>query len=130
MPKYSQLSRKRLGTCHPKLQLLFNEVIKHWDCAILEGRRSLERQKELVARGASRTMNSMHLREPSLAVDAAPYPVDWNDHERFLAFGGFVLGVASQLGVDVVWGRDWDGDRDLRDQTFNDSPHFQLRGEK
>jgi peptidoglycan L-alanyl-D-glutamate endopeptidase CwlK len=112
------------------LQNLFNEVVKHWDCTILEGHRSIADQQEAFRRGASKIdgVNQIgkHNHQPSLAADVAPYPVDWKDLERFRAFGGFVLGVASQLGIGIRWGGDWDGDREFRDQSFIDLPHFEL----
>lgn len=126
MPKFSNTSLERLGTCDRRLQDLFREVIKHWDCTILEGHRSPVRQTELIAQGLSKTMASKHLHVPSRAVDVAPYPVDWRDTPRFDRFGWFVLGVAAAMGIKIRWGHDWDGDHDPNDQTFHDYPHFEL----
>jgi len=130
MPSFSKQSAARLATCHMSLQNLFKEVIRHWDCTVLEGHRSIEAQQEAFRRGTSKIdgVNQLgkHNHTPSLAVDVAPYPVDWQDLERFRAFGGFVLGVASQLGIVVRWGGDWDTDRDFKDQRFVDLPHFEL----
>ena len=44
MPSYSSRSLQKLSTCHPKIQKVFNEVIKHYDCTILEGHRDKETQ--------------------------------------------------------------------------------------
>lgn len=129
MPKFSSRSANILAECHTDLQRVFNEVIKSWDCTVIEGKRSEEKQKENVAKGVSKTLNSKHvypLGQPSLAVDVAPYPVVWGDTNRFYAFAGFVLGTAAQLGIKLRWGGDWDSDRDLRDQKFIDLPHFEL----
>jgi len=49
------------------------------------------------------------------------------DVARWYYFGGFVLGTAQELGIDIRWGGDWDGDRDLDDQSFDDLPHFEVR---
>ena len=57
----------------------------------------------------------------------APYPIDWNDKERFYFFAGYVKGIASQMGIELRWGGDWDSDNQLHDQTFMDLPHFELR---
>ena len=137
MPRFSQRSKDRLDTCHPDLVRLFTEVIKHYDCTILEGQRTPERQAELVRQGKSKTLKSKHLATPlSMAVDAIPYPIEWNrrGQERMRHFSGFVFGVASQLGMAdrLRWGGDWDGDvwtkRDgLRDQSFMDLPHYELK---
>ncbi len=128
MPEFSIASKRRLGTCDPVLIRLMNEVIKHWDCTILEGHRDQARQNEMVRIGTSRLSwpDSKHNKDPSLAVDVAPYPIDWQDLERFRAFGGFVLGVAAVLKVPIRWGGDWNGNRDFRDQKFHDLPHFEL----
>lgn len=129
MPKFNSKSQAQLLTCHTQLQRVFNEVIKHWDCSVIEGKRSEEKQKENLAKGVSQTMNSKHvypLGQPSLAVDVAPFPIVWGDTERFYAFGGFVVGVATVLGIKLRWGGDWDSDRDLKDQRFIDLPHFEL----
>ena len=129
MPKFSRVSSERLATCHPDLQRLMLEVIKHWDCSVTYGIRTEEEQKQMVAKGKSITMNSKHLRQPdgySHAVDVVPYPIDWDDHKRFYYFGGFVLGIAKSLGIKVRWGGDWNGNMDVKDQNFNDLPHFEL----
>ena len=130
MPKFSNRSKERLATCHADLQRLFNEVIKKYDCAILEGHRSNERQEELYHQGKSklRAGFSKHNENPSIAVDVAPYPINWNDRNRFYHFVGYVKGVADQLGIEIRCGADWDGDNDLHDQTFFDLPHFELKG--
>jgi len=127
---------------------LFNEVIKHWDCTVLEGKRTLEQQEANVAKGVSKTMDSRHLDDPATAVDVAPFPLAWpkldalkampNDVRdalwneiknmaRFYYFSGYVLGTADQIGVSIRHGGDWDGDRDIHDQNFDDLPHFELR---
>ncbi len=129
MPKFGSRSRSKLETCHEDLQKVFNEVIKHFDCSILEGTRPKEVQDEYYRTGKSKVKypNSKHNSNPSRAVDVAPYPIDWNDKERFYFFAGYVKGVASQMGIELRWGGDWDSDNELHDQTFMDLPHFELR---
>ena len=130
MPSFSQKSLDKLNTCHPDLQRLFDEVVKDFDCTVLDGHRDKQRQNQMVADGKSKVIypNGKHNKEPSEAVDVAPFPVDWNDRERFYYFGGFVKGVASRLGIPIRWGGDWDSDNVLDDQTFDDLPHFELKG--
>ena len=127
MPAFSPKSLAQLQTAHPDLQRLFVEVVKHYDCVVLEGSRTLAQQEENVRRGVSKTMDSRHLDSPARAIDVAPAPLDWNDKERFYHFGGFVQGMATALGIGIRWGGDWDSDRTFRDQTFHDLPHFELR---
>ncbi len=125
MPYFSKRSLGRLETCNPSLQYLFKEIVKNFDCTIIEGKRSLAEQKELLEEGATKTLNSRHL--SGNAVDVAPYPVDFEDRDRFHYFGGFVLGTAKQLGIDVIWGGDWDNDTKTKDNSFDDLVHFELR---
>jgi len=125
MPRFSKKSLRELETCDPMLQYLFKEVVKHFDCSIIEGKRSLEEQKELLNEGATKTLDSAHL--TGRAVDVYPYPVDFEDRDRWHYFGGFVLGTARQFGIDVIWGGDWDNDTKTKDNTFDDLMHFELK---
>lgn len=136
MNQYGNKSRTRLNTCHPDLQLLFERVLPHWDHSILCGHRNQQDQNAAYLAGNSKVKypDSKHNSYPSMAVDAAPYPIDWEDRERFIAFGCYVLGVADEMfrngtiSHKVRWGGDWninDG-RELTPQTFDDLPHFEL----
>lgn len=129
MSKFSVRSLKKLNECHPDLQLIFNEVIKEFDCSVLCGYRTEEEQDELFRKGMSKVRypDSNHNYQPSNAIDVAPYPIDWEDRERFYFFAGHVLGIASQLGIKLRHGGDWDSDKDIKDQKFYDLPHFELR---
>lgn len=49
------------------------------------------------------------------------------DVARWYYFGGFVQGVAAERDIDIRWGGDWDSDRQINDQTFDDLPHFEIR---
>lgn len=128
MPSFSKISEERLATCDPRLEQLFREVVKIHDCMVLCGHRTEAEQDEALRTGKSQKAfpNSKHNSSPSLAVDVAPYPVDWKDLKRFWHFAGVVRGVAAGLGVKVRWGGDWDRDFDLNDQQFNDLPHFEI----
>jgi len=132
MPKLGKRSKKNLSECHPLLQELFEEVIKHYDCSIIEGHRPQEEQDKAYHAGKSKLKfpQSKHNKTPSLAVDAVPYPIDWNDSKRFYFFSGLVQGIADSLGIDIRWGGDWDSDNDFKDQSFHDLPHFELRSTK
>ena len=127
---YSEKSKQKLATVDPRLQRVFNEVIKYYDHTIICGKRTLAEQQEAYDKGFSKLKpgQSKHNVEPlSLAVDAAPYPIDWTDYYSFYHFAGFVLGIASGLGIHLRWGGDWDSDHDLKDQTFMDLGHFELK---
>ena len=129
MPKFGRKSKERLNTCDSNLQKVFNEVIKHVDCSILEGHRSKDRQNKLYEEEKTKVKypNGRHNRQPSSAVDVTPYPVDWKDRERQTLFAGFVIGVASQMDINLRWGGDWDQDFQVTDNRFDDFPHFELK---
>ena len=127
MPSFSAKSRAHLDTCHADLILVFDRVIQLWDCTVIEGYRTQERQNELLRTGATRAQISRHSSQPSRAVDVAPCPIDWSDTSRFYYFAGFVKGVSAQMGIPIRWGGDWDNDRLIKDQTFNDLVHFELK---
>ena len=124
MPNFSHKSWEKLASVDERLQRVFLEVVKTFDCTILEGKRSQERQQWLYDQGKSKTLNSKHL--DGKAVDAAPYPIDWHDLERFYYFAGFVRGVAYSMGIPLRLGADWDMDGEVKDHDFKDLVHFEL----
>ena len=85
---------------------------------VIEGVRSLERQRALFASGKSRTMNSRHL--TGHAVDLAPLMkgrICW-DWPAFHILATTVKAAAKAENVPIEWGGDW--------VTFPDGPHWQL----
>jgi len=129
MPKFSKKSLSKLETCDKRLQDLFLKVVKKFDCTILEGYRSKDRQNKLFDEGKSKLKypKGKHNSLPSKAVDVAPYPIDWNDRERFTYFAGYVIGIAYQMGLKIRWGGDWDMDTQVKDNNFDDLPHFEIK---
>ncbi|MBN2747497.1 MAG: hypothetical protein JXR34_12285 [Bacteroidales bacterium] len=151
MPDYSQKSQHLLATAHLDLQIVFNEVIKTWDCTVLYGHRSQKEQFELFKNGREwdglvwketgvtvtdkdgYQNKSDHNYIPSRAVDVVPYPIDWKDTKRMIRFIGFVQGVAARLKAegrithDIISGADWDNDTYMTDHQFTDLPHFFIK---
>jgi peptidoglycan L-alanyl-D-glutamate endopeptidase CwlK len=139
MFKYSERSKLYLSTCHEDLQKVFNGILGFRDCTILEGWRSGEKQDFYFNTGKSKLPwpeskhNYTRGETPcSLAVDAVPYPFrqEWWDSTKYFhiwaEWGSWVKGFAAGCGVKLRWGFDWDGDFDLKDQSFYDGPHFEL----
>ncbi len=132
MPKFGKRSRHNLSSCDPRLQEIFEEVIKSWDCTIICGTRDEKTQNDLYKAGKSKLKypQSKHNSFPSKAVDVAPYyygkGINWNDLGGFYMFAGYVLRVAEKMGYKIRYGGDWDGDKQTADQKFNDLPHFEL----
>lgn len=147
MPTFGTTSKKNLAECDTRLQRLFNFVIQHWDCTIIDGARTIEEQRRNVAKGVSKTMHSKHLPDKvngkSKAVDAMPYPIDWAAIQKGLdavkradggmevleayMFQGFVAGVAAVMGIPIRQGADWNTNREFEDQTFHDLPHTEIK---
>jgi peptidoglycan L-alanyl-D-glutamate endopeptidase CwlK len=134
MPKFSQESFSRLSTCDHDLQVLFYEIIKTFDCTILDGFRSEVDQNIAFKAGNSKLPwpKSKHNSHPAHAVDVAPYPVDYKNTKRLYWFAGYVLGVAQKLRDEgkmtrgVRYGGDWDSDKEIDDESFRDLTHFEL----
>jgi peptidoglycan L-alanyl-D-glutamate endopeptidase CwlK len=144
MPSFSNRSKSRLATCHPKLQALMNEVIKKYDCSIIEGHRTKDVQDEYFTRNVTKVRwpDSKHNKNPSRAVDVVPYikemggavfPQPNESTEVILRktgacymFLGYVKRVAEEMGIRIRFGADWDSDTNLLDQQFHDLPHIEL----
>ena len=128
MPNFGTESRKRLNTCHPDLQALCELVIENYDFTVLEGFRSSARQDDLFRQGKSKLRGgqSKHNSDPSLAVDIAPYPIDWEDTRRFYFLLGHIKQAAYELGIKIRLGADWNGNNEFKDQVFHDLPHVEL----
>lgn len=132
-----------LEQCDGQLRLLFQEVNEIVPVDILPSTiRTLEQQREFVAKGTSKTMNSKHLisaEHPlSRAVDAGPFPMRWpqegskdywKDWARLYYFAGVVRAKAAELGISIRYGGDWNGNFELKDENFFDGVHFELIGD-
>ena len=122
MPRFSNRSRTRLESCEQTLQDIMNEAIKEIDFSIVEGHRTLERQYELYLQGKSqidgKRKMGKHNYTPSKAVDIVPYPIDWNDLERFKQLAVIIKRIAKEKNIKITHGGDW--------KTLRDYPHYQL----
>lgn len=113
-------SLMRLNGVHPELVAVVKRAIttSAGDFAVLEGRRTLERQKELFEAGASQTMNSRHLTGHAVDLGAiVGGEVRW-DWPLYTKIAAAMKLASSDLGIPIEWGGDW--------KTFKDGPHFQL----
>jgi len=138
MPSFSTNSIRRLDTCHPDLKIIFEQVVRLYDCSILEGHRSAARQEELYQdqKTQVRYPNSKHNSEPSMACDVAPYPVNWSTAGKTIGRYYYLAALVEALSKvlyaqnvithHVRWGGDWDMDKDFDDQSFDDLVHFEL----
>lgn len=121
-----QRSIERLAGVHPDLIRVVRGAILHSriDFTVVEGLRTLERQKELFAAGRSQTMKSRHL--TGHAVDLAPLldldgdgksELRW-ERQHFYPIVDAMRASAAAAGILIEWGGDW--------HNFIDMPHWQL----
>ena len=118
--KLDSKSLGKLKDVHPDLRLLVIECARITPVyfIVTEGPRTLARQKQLVAAGASRTLNSRHL--TGHAVDLAALvggEIRW-DWPLYHQIAAAMKMAAVDLCLPIEWGGDW--------RTFKDGPHFQL----
>lgn len=141
-------SLSRLNGVHDHMARVVKRAItlSAVDFTVVEGPRSLDRQRDLVASGASQTLNSRHL--TGHAVDLAPVVGgiarwDWPLVHR-VAVAMRAAGRAE--GIPIRWGGAWDvlltetGEQDPEEvmeayaarvraagrKPFVDGPHFEL----
>ena len=109
---------QRLSGVHPDLVRVISRARASADFVVTEGLRSTERQRQLVASGASQTMASPHLTGHAVDVAALVGGVvrwDWPLYDRLAQA---VKKAAAEEEVAIVWGGDW--------PKFRDGPHFEL----
>jgi len=132
---FSQTSSKRLSTCDPRLQKLFNEVIKTIDCTIACGFRNRDEQEKMYNKGLSQKKwpDSKHNQRPSLAVDVYPYinnKMINGDYPKEVGqikyFAGQVIQIARYLEIPIIWGGDWNNDGNTINNGFNNLGHYEL----
>lgn len=123
----SAASLANLQGVHPDLVKLVHRAIElsTVDFKVIEGKRTMARQKELFAKGATKTMNSRHL--TGHAVDLLPLPVDWNNRKPFELVSQAMFAAAKELNIKIRWGGDWNENGKSTDEKFYDGPHFELR---
>jgi peptidoglycan L-alanyl-D-glutamate endopeptidase CwlK len=117
---FGERSKKNLTGVHPDLVKVATKALElsQIDFTVTEGLRTKERQAQLMAAGASKTMNSRHI--TGHAIDIAPIiagEVRW-DWPPFQELAKAFKLAAKELGVPIVWGGDW--------VSFKDGPHFEL----
>lgn len=129
MAEFGERSRRKLRTCHPDLQRVLHTAIgSGFDFCIITGHRSKTEQEEKFAQGLSKLHypHGKHNLYPSMAVDVAPWPINWKDVKKFKALAYFLQGVALGMGLALRWGGDWDRDYDESDESFRDLGHLEL----
>ena len=136
---FSERSLNNLKGVHPKLVAVVKRALElsPIDFTVLEGVRSQARQDELWAQGRTKpgavvtwvqTSGTHGIQADGYghAVDLAPYPIDWNNFERFDQLANVMFAAAKELDVKIRWGGDWDMDKIIHERGESDSPHYEL----
>lgn len=128
MPTFSQKSLDILATVDRRLYDIVTDSIKIMDFTVITGHRDQAEQDADFAAGRSKLQwpDGKHNASPSLAVDLAPYPVDWTDLSRFYVLAGIMLSCAAARNVKIRWGGNWDGSFNLKANKFQDIGHFEI----
>lgn len=118
--KLGPRSLLNLRGVHPDLVRVVKRAISisDIDFTVIEGLRTPARQKELFAKGATKTMRSRHIH--GFAVDIVPYvagSIRW-DWPLFYKIGDAMKKAAHLENVPITWGAEW--------KTFKDGPHWEL----
>ena len=121
-------SQEKLNSVHADLIAVCNKAFETmpFDITVIEGLRTAARQAELFAQGATKLMVSRHM--SGNAVDLAPYPIDWNNKDRFKEMAHYMFAAANELGITIRWGGDWSevDENQTPPSSFVDMPHFEL----
>jgi peptidoglycan L-alanyl-D-glutamate endopeptidase CwlK len=117
---FSERSLKNMAGVHPDLVAVIARglSLSGVDFMVTEGLRTKKRQRQLVAQGASQTMNSRHITGHAVDVMAilnGKGRWDWPLYEKI---AGAVKKAALELEIPITWGGDW--------QSLRDGPHFEL----
>lgn len=141
--QFGKRSRKAIDTCHPDLQLIFEESLKvsMVDFGVTEGHRPIELQQQYFREGKSKidgvNKKGKHNLIPSEAGDIyvfVPGKPKLAYNATYLAYvGGVISATANRLYQEGRishrhrWGYNWDGDGEIgTDQTFQDLPHHEI----
>ena len=131
-----QRSLSRLEGLHPDLVRVVKKAadMSDLDFTVLEGLRSVDRQKQLMKQGATRTMNSRHITGHAVDLGAmVGGSVRW-DWALYLKLAEVVRIAASRENVPIRWGGTWKLLSDIQgpitakilSRSFPDGPHFEL----
>lgn len=128
---------ERLSTISPQLASVVRGAapMLAFELLVVEGKRTLARQKELYAQGRTApgnivtwTLQSKHI--DGLAVDLAPLKadgsIDWANLKAFDQINDAMQESAKVVGVRIRWGADWNQNGKPRERGESDSPHWEL----
>ena len=125
MPTLSPRSYAHLDTCDTRIKCVIERAIKlvpkELDFIVLCGFRGEQEQNLAFNAGNSklRWPESRHNKNPSLAVDVVPYPIDWTNLDRFYQLATYIFWAAQIEQVNLTWGGHY--------TKFKDLPHWEIK---
>lgn len=135
---FGKKSKKCLSEVHEDLQNVARLALE-WgvmDFAVIEGRRSKERQNGFYNSGKSRVQwpngkhNVLNKADLANAYDIAPVvngKLSWGQ-KHCIHLAGVIISAGKCLGIKIRWGGNWDMDGEpITDQDFQDLVHFERR---
>jgi len=153
MPIFSSRSMTALSSCERDIQTIMQEVVKYYDCSIIEGHRSAARQHEHWQKGRQLKSENLdplkrdhwkvvdsdkvvtgkdgyekksrHQNQPSDAIDIVPYPTMWANKAKQSELIGVVKYVQDKLLAEGRISKLLDNGADLWNGF--DLPHLQIR---
>ncbi|QPI17811.1 peptidase M15 [Pectobacterium phage POP12] len=123
---FSKASLANLNGVNPNLVKVVYRALEltSVDFKVIEGLRTVERQKQLVAAGKSKTMASKHIE--GRAVDLFPIGGDWNKYTDWLPVLDAMHKAGAELGVKLRFGITWTDNPKDKPAKFLDAPHVEL----
>lgn len=104
----SERSLRNMEGLHPDLRAVIRTALEQdKDLVLIEGLRTIERQKQVVAEGASDTMNSRHLTGHAGDIAIIRNGVFIKDFNEYKVIAKRIKAIAKRLGIPVTWGGDW-----------------------
>ena len=100
--KLGTRSLQNLSGVNPDMVAVVTKAIEitEADFTVIEGIRNIDRQRQLLKEGKSTTLNSRHI--TGHAVDMVPWPVDWEDLDRFETMAEAMKDAAEELEIPIV----------------------------
>ena len=145
---FSPTSLAELATADPRLGIVARKVLLIKDHSVIKGHRGQVEQNQAFEDGHSklRWPDGKHNKMPSKAIDVRTYPVPPDEREQMverrleaglppderdlreeqLYLLGLYVGVASEMGLRLLTGADWDRDGEIADTGFDDFFHVEL----
>ena len=132
--KLSERSLERAKDVNPKLINLILLAIRRtpidFGVAWMGGKRTAEEQNQLFKEGYSQCDGyeklSKHQSGDAIDLNIFVGSKLVENKEMLCVVAGVMFSCANELGIKIIWGRDWNSNGDLRDNKFNDQYHFEL----